>query len=81
MTNQSLPNRYAVNAGIDNGQPFIEVVDNLAVAGLRFPLIDALQIQGLMSQAAVALLATAQEQNKRQRQGIVRANGAPVKQT
>lgn len=81
MAEVAAPDRFLVHAKVVDNVPVIEVVDNLACAGMTFELTVALQIAANMTMAASSLIAMAQESAKRQRQGIVKASGQPVRTT
>lgn len=59
--------RYRVDAGFDEGQPYVAITDRLANAGLRLPLIDALKIAAAMTGAGANLMEHMREQARKQR--------------
>lgn len=61
------PGRFQVRAGIDGGQPYIEIVDNLAIMVMRFDPALALEIAQMMQSAVFAAMS---EQVRRMAQKI-----------
>lgn len=59
--------RYRIDAGFVDGEPYVMVTDRLAQAGLRFGLVDAMQMAGLLGQASANLLAHMQAEARKQR--------------
>jgi hypothetical protein len=72
------PQRFQVRAGVKDGQPIIELVDNLAMVQVAMPLPVALEMAAGINHAAVALMHQAQVAAKRGKKGIVTADGRPL---
>lgn len=56
MTEQAQPGRFQVRAGLLDGQPYVEIVDNLAMSGMRFHPELALQISHMVQKAVFAAM-------------------------
>lgn len=65
--------RHQIRAGIiqETGEPFIEIVDNLAVQSMQLDLPTALMVAAGITQHAAQLLAMAHQQAEQRKRGIV----------
>ncbi len=72
--------RYRVNAGFADGAPYVQVQDRFANAGLRFGLVEAIQIAALLANAAAHNLNLMQQAAAHAKTAptLVTPSGAPI---
>lgn len=72
------PDRYMIKAGLDEGQPFIEVVDTLACTSMQYELTAALEMAAGVNHMVVSLLNAMKRQARQAQKGIVTSSGMPL---
>jgi hypothetical protein len=78
MSAQEVENRFIVNAGVtEAGEPFIEIVDNLAMQRIQMDLILAMNVAGGIGQLCAMTMAEMRKQAVQQQQPKIVVSGDP----